>query len=846
MTVLKITNFGGELPRVSPRALPPDAAQVNSNLLATSSEFRPLMGDSVIGAAPVGAQTLYRLSRDASGNLRTGPASGWIAETADKNYVKGQINDDATERTYVSYNDGSAPPRAIDALGASRQLGVPAPAALAAKVNQGKFFTQKDADAYQSTTLHPALLSAARGVLVESDPEGRMYVGAGETVAGPLTLHGLAWWDGVTPNDYHNLRYTVPLAAGTAAGLADPRITPETAGSTLVVRISCVPLWGRVADAEPFKAALRLIKNPTDPDERLFSDKVVNVLSDDLVAKFDPRGASLTSQRNLLDSTVKDFRRAIEFVLTPNAAGSGPGGDAAPVAPVKPTVPTYASTGGGGDAETLTYAPEWVAYDAAVVTYNAALANFKGGQTTNTNEKSARISEIVTLQAQALRVTKEIEAAYLQRRNGLAAWIDEVMGGYNGDFNGTDEPTGNILKVDAEPVKETRFYFATHTTDWGEESAPSPVTDPLEVDQYSDVTLTLPTPPSGRNVVTTNLYRSNVGTVSAGFQFVEAIPATTASYNDKLKAAELGETCPTITWAEPPAGLRGLVGLPNGIMAGFVDNYVAFCDPYHPYAWPVEYQVTMEHPIVGLGVFGQSLVVGTQANPSIVSGSDSASMSAQVLDDAQACVSARSMVSAGGGVLYASPDGICFASQNGVELITAALFAREDWQALQPESIIAAMHEGVYYFWFAGSGTRPAGCYALDLVAKKLVRVEATATAVFADSLTDALFYVDGGQLKRAFSAGRRTGLWKSGKMEIEAQTPLAWGKVMGDQTQDNPVTLVWTGDGVERYTKTVTDTQPWRLPPGRYLEHEVQVSGAARVTKVFLSGATEELKGIT
>lgn len=843
MTILKITNFGGELPRVSPRALRADAAQVNSNLLATSSEFRPLLGDSVIGTAPAGAKTLYRLSRDASGNLRTDPASGWIAETVSKNYVKGQINDDATERTYVSFNDGSAPPRAIDALGADRQLGVPAPTSLTPKVNQGKFFTQKDADVYQSTTLYPALLSAARAVLVESDPAGRMYAGAGETVAGPLTLHGLTWWDGVTPNDYHNLRYTVPLAAGTAAGLADPRITPQTVGGTLVIRISCVPLWGRVADAEPFKAALRLITNPTAAGERLFSDQVVNVLSDDLVAKFDPRGASLTSQRNLLDNTVSEFKKAVEFVLTPNAGAVGVGATA-PVAPVKPTSPTYMSS--GGDTDSISYAPEWAAYDAAVVTYNAALAKFKGGETINTNEKSARISEIVTLQSQALRVTKEIEAAYLERRNGLAAWIDQVMGGYNGDFNGTDEPTGNILKVDAEPVKETRFYFATYTTDWGEESAPSPVTALLEVDQYSDVTLTLPAPPSGRNVVATNLYRSNVGTTSAGFQFVKAIPVATTSFIDKLKAAELGESCPTITWAEPPAGLRGLVGLPNGIMAGFVDNYVAFCDPYHPYAWPVEYQVTMEHPIVGLGVFGQSLVVGTQANPSIVSGSDSASMSAQVLDDAQACVSARSMVSAGGGVLFASPDGLCFASQNGVELITAALFAREDWQALQPESIIAAMHEGVYYFWFAGSGTRPAGCYALDLVAKKLVRVEATATAVFADSLTDALFYVDGGQLKRAFSAGRRSGRWKSAKMEIEAQTPLAWGKVMGDQTQDNPVTLVWTGDGAERYTKTVTDTQPWRLPPGRYLEHEVQVSGAARVTKVFLSSTTDELKGIS
>lgn len=38
MGTFKFNNFGGEIPRVSPRALPPDTAQINSNLLATSTE----------------------------------------------------------------------------------------------------------------------------------------------------------------------------------------------------------------------------------------------------------------------------------------------------------------------------------------------------------------------------------------------------------------------------------------------------------------------------------------------------------------------------------------------------------------------------------------------------------------------------------------------------------------------------------------------------------------------------------------------------------------------------------------------------------------------------------------
>ena len=143
--------------------------------------------------------------------------------------------------------------------------------------------------------------------------------------------------------------------------------------------------------------------------------------------------------------------------------------------------------------------------------------------------------------------------------------------------------------------------------------------------------------------------------------------------------------------------LRGLVGMPNGIMAGCIDNTVAFCEPYVPYAWPVEYQVTTEFPVVGMAVFDQTLFVGTAGNPYFVTGAHSASMSAQKLDSNQACASRRSVVGVQGGVLYASPDGLCLASARGVEVVSRQLIARKDWQAMQPASMFAAEHEGVYY-----------------------------------------------------------------------------------------------------------------------------------------------------
>lgn len=61
MAVIKIDNFGGELPSVSPRALPPDAAQENRNLFMGVSEFRPLKTDASVGASVTAAKSIYRI-----------------------------------------------------------------------------------------------------------------------------------------------------------------------------------------------------------------------------------------------------------------------------------------------------------------------------------------------------------------------------------------------------------------------------------------------------------------------------------------------------------------------------------------------------------------------------------------------------------------------------------------------------------------------------------------------------------------------------------------------------------------------------------------------------------------
>jgi hypothetical protein len=839
MAVVQIKEFGGVVPRVPPRMLAAGAAQTNHNLLATATEFRPLLDDTGVGSAPAGALTLYRLSRNSDGSLRNDDTTGWITDLADKNFAKGQINDDATERTVVSFNDGMQAPRVIDATGADRLLGVPAPAKVTATLNEVGQFTQSDALTWVSSDVIPALVAALSAALFEDDILSRFR--NNQAVAGPTAMpvpmefyKPVPWMASVEIAnawaDFLGLR-DVPDANVVSS---DP---PDDVNWTKVL-IEMFPYWGVVDDIEQLRAGIRAIESPKD-GSAVFTETQVVTIADALAALFDPNDASLRAWRQNMDDIARQFVGLLNAPSSPPSVGA----TAVPPEPMRPTVNEWTTDASGNPVR----AAEWTAYDDAMRKWRADLTDWYAADNIMLTTGTALQARLTDLRSQAVTQSNQIEAEYFRRKGDIETMVTDLVNGQN---------LAGQIEVDPDRIIDTRFYIATYVTDWGEESAPSPVSEMVEPDQNDSVTITVLAPPAGRNIQKWRLYRSNTGTQTAVFQFVDEFLISTPTYEDTLTGAQLGEPCPTLTWAEPPYRLdsgsasptqpkgndpylRGVVPMPNGILAGFIDNFVAFCDPYHPYAWPVEYQITTDTPIVGLGVFGQSLFVGTLGSPYIISGADSASMTAEKVPSDQACVSRRSIVGVGDGVVYASPDGLCLASASGVQLLTGDLFAREDWQKLQPDKIVAGFHEGVYYFW------TPIGCYALDFIANKLGTVQVGATAVHHDILTDHLFVVDGTQIKKLFNAGRRTGKWHSGTMVFEAQAPLAWLQLDGDQTSSAPVTVRWYADGALRYQTSITDIEPRRLPPGRWLEHEVEVESSARLTKLVMSTSTAELKAM-
>lgn len=389
----------------------------------------------------------------------------------------------------------------------------------------------------------------------------------------------------------------------------------------------------------------------------------------------------------------------------------------------------------------------------------------------------------------------------------------------------------------ASPV-ETRVYIYTYVTAWGEEGAPSPPTKVVVSEDGTVVVSGLAPAPTGNyNIVSKRIYRSQQNSTNAAiYEFVTEWPDAVSTYNDILLPTELGEQLLTLTYAMPPATLTGLVALPNGIMAGFSGNDLYFCEPFLPYAWPEKYRLTTDYPIVGLGVFGSSLLVCTKGSPYLVTGVHPDSMSMELIELDQSCVSKRSIVSIGGGVMYSSPDGLVYVGTGGSRIATENLFTREEWQALNPSSVEGYFQDGKYIGLYDGGG------FILNsLEDTSLITFDEAITAGYSDPVNDAIYFAIGGVIKK-FNAGTdKTYTWRSKKFQFFAHVAPGCARVDADTY---PVTFNLYADGVLTHTRVVTDEHMFRLPGGyRPREVEMELVGTARVRMMAMADKPAELK---
>lgn len=213
--------------------------------------------------------------------------------------------------------------------------------------------------------------------------------------------------------------------------------------------------------------------------------------------------------------------------------------------------------------------------------------------------------------------------------------------------------------------------------------------------------------PHNTTGMTKNIYWTETNSAGTQYQLVKSGVAVADA-----STAVAGNTTPqeeitTTDWGMPPVGLKGLMFHPSGAAVGFSKNQLCFSEPYAPYAWPLEFQFTVDYDIVGIGIFGTTVVVTTKGSPYMATGVDPESMVLTRVDQPWPCLAKRGVVSLNYSVMYPAPQGLVAIGANGPELVTQSLYTQEAWAALAPGTFRAAPWSNRYVASYdPGDGNR--------------------------------------------------------------------------------------------------------------------------------------------
>lgn len=400
--------------------------------------------------------------------------------------------------------------------------------------------------------------------------------------------------------------------------------------------------------------------------------------------------------------------------------------------------------------------------------------------------------------------------------------------------------------------------------------------------------------PHNTTSMTKRLYWTETLADGTHYRLVKEIAVATTNdtvAGNTVSTAELTST----DWVMPPVDLKGIRFMANGIAVGFRSNtQVCFSPAYIPYAFPNAYRQVTDFDIVGLEVVGNMVVVGTKGTPYYAAGVDPAGMVLTKVDNPWPCLAKRSMVNMGAGVEYAAPQGKVLIGPGGAQLTTHELYTQEEWKALNPETFKAAQYAGRYvtcltlaglqrvliidraefaaviegnsdidffygdqttgrlyalidddvYEWDADAGQKMMfdwiskefvfpkptnlGAAKLDVDFAMSAAEVAAAQAAYAAALALNQAIITAGTSKGSVNSHSLNGRALNGSA-LGLLPPLSW----------DSLTFTLYIDGVAKFSKTVTNNDPFRMPSGYTADNAAfQVTGNVTV-KAIVCGTT-------
>ena len=136
--------------------------------------------------------------------------------------------------------------------------------------------------------------------------------------------------------------------------------------------------------------------------------------------------------------------------------------------------------------------------------------------------------------------------------------------------NGPATKLSGSVSGSGSGTESTRLYVYTHVTEFGEESAPSPISDEITWQNGQAVTLSgFELGDASRGITKQRIYRSQTGPSGTQLYFIAERDSTGSDFTDDIELFDIGEVLPTGGSATPPDDLQGLIPLPGGMMAAF-------------------------------------------------------------------------------------------------------------------------------------------------------------------------------------------------------------------------------------------------------------------------------------
>ncbi|PTR16262.1 hypothetical protein C8R31_102276 [Nitrosospira sp. Nsp2] len=398
------------------------------------------------------------------------------------------------------------------------------------------------------------------------------------------------------------------------------------------------------------------------------------------------------------------------------------------------------------------------------------------------------------------------------------------------------------------------------------------------------------------------IYRTLSTSEATEYHYVATIPAIATAYTDTASDEDvaLGEILPSANWEMPPADLKGILILPNGVAAGFSGNEVHFSEPFKPYAWPTAYRQTYDQDIVAIGFTGTTLVGMTQGNPFTITGVEPVTMGGgmEKLGVAWPCMAKRGVASFAFGVGYPAPQGMVIIGASS-DIVTNDLFTQKEWSELNPRTFIAASADNRYYCGYTIDDSSL--MFVIDKTERaSFIRINQRISCIWTDPATGRLYVAAEKKIYEwEGDAGSKLSYeWKSkkfvttppvnyGAAKIDADFDVSEAELAatqaahdsaiaanravitqrgmddgladpglgeyaigGDAMDEIPPLIadslqfqLWA-DGALKFTKKVSNNRAFRLPAGYKADNvEIVLSGNVKVTGAVLAETMDGLK---